>query len=534
MRNTRIWRLCGLAALLLNLATTVQAQTYSVIYNFGDIFRDAVAPQYSGIIAQGRDGSLFSTTPFGGQNGAGTVFKVSTSGQVSVVYSFNITDGQYPYGGLTLGADGCFYGTTYSGGGSFNGGVIFKITADGKLTVLHTFVLGEGFQAMAPPVLGEDGNLYGTTRAGGANGYGSIYRISPTGQFKTVYSFDYTHGRAPMSPLMVGADENFYGTAWEGGKAGIGTVFRMTLKGNVTTVHNFSWTDGAYPYGPLVQAADGNLYGTAAQGGSAGFGTVFKVSAKGVYKTLHSFAAGEQQYSYVGVVQGTDGNFYGGTYGNFGLLYQITPTGTFSLVHTFDNFHGSHPNVTPMQHTTGTLYGDTVNGGTHGSGTFYSVDASLKPYAALVPAWGKVGNSVGLLGQGLTGTKSVSLNGAAAMFTVISDTFLTATVPDGATTGPITLTTPTGKLVSNQNFRVLPVINSFTPTSGPVATKVTITGVSLMQTKAVKFGSAIASFTVVNDKQVTAIVPTNAKSAKITITTAGGSALSTGSFTVTP
>lgn len=534
MRNTRIWGLCGLAALLLNLVTTVQAQTYSVVYNFGDVFRDAVSPDYSGIIAQGRDGSLFSTTPYGGQNGAGTVFKVSASGQVSVLYSFNNTDGQYPYGGLTLGPDGDFYGTTYSGGGSFNGGVIFKVTAEGKLTVLHTFAPGEGVQALAPPVIGEDGNLYGTTRAGGANGHGSIYRISPSGQFKTIYSFDSVHGAVPIAPLIVGTDENFYGTTWEGGKAGIGTVFRMTAKGSVSVVHSFNWTDGAYPYGPLVQGADGNLYGTAAQGGSGGFGTVFKVSTKGVFKTLHSFAAGDQQYPQVGVVQGTDGNFYGGTYGNFGLLYQISPAGAFSVIHTFDNVHGSHPEVTPMQHTTGTLFGDTFNGGVHGSGTFYSVDSSLRPYAAMVPAWGHVANSVGMLGQGFTGTKSVLLNGAAAKFTVVSDTFLTATVPDGATTGPVTVTTPAGKLISNQNFRVLPVINSFTPTSGAVGTKVTITGGSLMQTKTVKFGSAIASFTVVNDKQVTAIVPTNAKSAKITITTAGGSALSTGSFTVTP
>lgn len=534
MRITRIWGLCGFAVLLLSLPTTVQAQTFSVVYNFGDVFRDATNPAYSGIVAQGRDGSLYSTTPFGGQNGVGTVFKVSPSGKVTVLHNFNTTDGQFPYGGLTLGPDGDFYGTTYSGGGSFNGGVIFKVTAEGNLTVLHTFAPGEGVESLAPPVLGEDGNLYGTTRAGGAFAHGSVYRISPSGQFKTIHSFDFVHGAVPIAPLTLGSDENFYGTTWEGGKVGTGTVFRMTPKGVVTILHSFGWDEGAYPYGPLAQGADGNLYGTANQGGTSGFGTVFKISTKGKLQVLHSLAQGEEQLPHVSVVQGSDGNFYGATYGSSGLLYRITPSGTFSVLHTFDNVHGNHPEVTPMQHTSGVLYGDTFSGGTRGQGIFYSLDANLRPYAGLVPSWGHVGDSTGILGQGFTGTKSVSLNGTAAKFKVVSDTFLTITVPDGATTGPVTVTTPGGKLVSNQNFRILPLIQSFSPADGPVGTKVTITGMSLTQTSVVKFGSAAATFTVNNDKQVTATVPANAKSGKITITTAGGSVTSTGSFTVTP
>ena len=186
-----------------------------------------------------------------------------------------------------------------------------------------------------------------------------------------------------------------------------------------------------------------------------------------------------------------------------------------------------------MQHTTGILYGDTYNGGSHGYGALYSLTANLAPYAKLVTFLGKVGASVGILGQGFSGATAVSFNGAAAQFQVTSDTFLTATVPDGAKTGPVSVTMGGSKLVSNQNFLVTPVITSFSPTSGPVGTQVTITGASLSQTTLVKFGTKAASFTVNNDKQVTATVPANAKSAKITITTAGGIATSPGTFTVT-
>jgi uncharacterized repeat protein (TIGR03803 family) len=235
------------------------------------------------------------------------------------------------------------------------------------------------------------------------------------------------------------------------------------------------------------------------------------------------------------LVQGTDGNFYGTNYGEPGTIYRITPRGKFLVLHTFDNTHGSHPEVTLLQHTTGILYGDTFNGGSHGYGTFYSLDAGLAAYAALVPTSAKVGKSIGILGQGFTGTTAVSFNGTSAQFNVTSDTFLKATVPDGATTGLVTVATPGGNLTSKQKFQVTPVIQSFTPASGPVGTTVTITGVSLTQATKVTFGGVAAtSFTVDNDKQVTANVPTGAKTGKIVIGTPGGTATSRGSFTVTP
>jgi large repetitive protein len=157
----------------------------------------------------------------------------------------------------------------------------------------------------------------------------------------------------------------------------------------------------------------------------------------------------------------------------------------------------------------------------------------LGPFVSFVHGTAKVGKIVEILGQGLSGTTSVSFNGTKAVFKVKSDTFVKATVPPGATTGPVTVTTPGGTLTSNLPFRVRPQILSFSPTSGPVGKPVTITGVSLTQTMKVIFGGIHASFTVNSDAQVTATVPSGAQSGHIAILTAGGKIWSVGDFTVT-
>jgi uncharacterized repeat protein (TIGR03803 family) len=528
--------LCGSALLIFSLATALHAQIYSVVYNFGDVDLDAAGPQYSGIIAQGRDGNLYTTTPFGGTNGYGTVVKITPSGQETVLYNFDITTDSNegsPFSGLTLGTDGNLYGTTL-GYHETDGGTVFKITPAGTMTFLHTFSSAEGRNSFAPPIQAADGNFYGTTAYGGTNGRGTVYKMTPSGQVTTLYSFDYTNGMYPYAPLIQGTDGNLYGQAWEGGASGAGTVFRLSLQGKITTLHSFDYYSGSYPVTPLVQGSDGNLYGVTGQGGDSDLGVVFKVTTKGKFTLLHSLSGADGQYPGGGLVQGTDGNLYGTAYGEPGTIFRITPRGKFSVIHNFDTTTGFHPEVTLLQHTTGMLYGDTFNGGSHSYGTIYSLDAALPPYAALVTSASKVGKSIGILGQGFTGALLVSFNGTPAQFTVVSDTYLTAVVPDGATTGQVSVQMPTGDLPSKQIFRVMPTIKSFSPSSGAVGTPVIITGVSLTQTSRVTFGGiAATSFTVDNDKQVTATVPAGAKSGKIAIATAGGTATSSGTFTVT-
>jgi uncharacterized repeat protein (TIGR03803 family) len=521
------------------VVATAHAQTYSDLYNFGDASGDPLNPQYSGIIAQGRDGNLYSTTPAGGSAGLGTAFKITAQGAVSVLYNFDGTHGKVPYSGLTLATDGNVYGTA-SAGGSTNLGVIYKITPAGALTVLHTFVSGDGITPYAPPIQAADGNFYGTTAFGGASGYGAVYKMTPTGSYTVLHSFDLTNGSRPFGPLVQGNDGNFYGTAYSGvGNNRYGIVFKVTGNGTFTILHAFTLTDGANPYAGLVLGKDGNFYGTTFNGGSVGYGNVFKITPAGALTVLRSFTpASDGATPYGGLVQATDGNFYGAGYTggtkNDGTIFRIASGGAFSVRYDFTGASGGFPMVTLLQHTTGILYGDTNTTGAHNTGVFYNLKAGLAPYAALLPTSGKVGKSIGILGQGFNSATGVSFNGAAAKFTIASDTFITATIPAGATTGVVTVAIPSDNLKSKINFRVVPTIKSFTPPSGPVGTPVTITGVSLTQTTKVTFGGVKATtFAVNSDTQVTANVPTGAKTGKIAITTPGGTAASATVFTVT-
>jgi len=525
-------------------AAGARAQTFSVLYNFGAT-GDPLNPSYEGIIAQGRDANLYSTSPNANSSANGTVFAITPSGTLTVLYGF--IDGNLPKSGLTLGTDGNFYGTTFQA--TSDSGEVFKVTPSGSLTVLHTFTNGnDGGAPVAPPIEGTDGNFYGTTTTGGANGWGTVYKITSSGTLATIYSFvDWAHGVDQWAPLVQGTDGDFYGVTYEGGSSGGGVAYKITASGKFTLLSNLSGIGGTV--GPLVQGSDGNFYGTTFQGGANSFGTVFKMTPSGKLTVLHNFSGTDGSGPYAGLTLANDGNFYGVTYegGNStncqsgcGTIFQISPKGKLTVLYNFDMTTGMYPYVTLIQHTDGVLYGDTAEGGTNqkectqGCGVFFSLNMGLKPFVSMVLASGKVGSNVEILGQGLTGTKSVSFNGTAARFNVVSDTYLTATVPNGATTGSVQVTTPGATLTSNKVFRVTPQIKNFTPTSGPVGTQVTITGVSLTQTSKVTFGGVAATqFTVNSDTQVTAYVPTGAKTGHIAITTPGGVVVSKGVFTVT-
>jgi uncharacterized repeat protein (TIGR03803 family) len=527
---------------LLMLAANTASAQFSVLYDFGNVQGDPLNPTYEGIIAQGRDGNLYSTSPNVESNATGAAFLFTPTGTLTVAYDF--TDGRLPESGLTLGTDGNFYGTTAQSTSGY--GEVFKLTPNGP-TVLHSFTNGDdGGTPKAPPIEGTDGNFYGTTTTGGANGRGTIYKITPSGTLTTLYAFDYTHGADAFAPLVQGTDGNFYGNTFEGGSSGAGVVYKITPSGKLTALTSFSGIGG--PAGPLVQGSDGNFYGTTSQGGDNDAGVVFKITPGGKLTVLHSLNGTTDGTSpFAGLVLANDGNFYGvasqggnsaNCQGGCGTIFRITAKGTFSVLYNFDDTTGSYPKVTLTQHTNGILYGDTSLGGTSkycttGCGTFFSLNMKLKPFVSLLFASGKVGNTVEMLGQGLTGTKSVSFNGTSGKFKVVSDTYLTATVPSGATTGSVQVSTPKGTLTSNKTFRVTPQIKTFSPSEGSVGTLVTINGVSLTQTSQVTFGGVKATtFKVKSDTQVTATVPTGAKTGHIAISTLGGTATSSGIFTV--
>lgn len=537
MKTTSMKRAVILCTTLL-LAVAIHAQTYKVLNNMQlNSATGPYSPEYLGVFAQARDGNLYTTVQLGGTSGHGVVVRLTPAGQLTVIHNFDPSTGNVPNGGLTLGTDGNLYGTTCLGG-SFNDGVVFKITTGGSYQVLHHFSVNdnEGSCPQAAPVQGTDGNFYGTT-VNGPNPYlGTIYKMSPSGGFTTLYRFDVAHGENPLA-LTLGTDGNFYGTSEFGGKNDQGAIFKVTPAGKITVLHSFSGStsDGADIVGPIMQASDGNLYGTVFDGQY-----LYKISTTGAFSTFSTLVpltTGIQPHA--GFIQGTDGNLYTSTNtigpNGSGAIFSVTTGGTPTLVHPFSFDTGGGGDVSPIQHTNGQFYGNTTSGGSGLGGVFYSLDVGLPPFVSLVPplSSGKVGKVIQLLGQGFTGTTAVKFNGTVAPFTVVSNTYLTATVPNGATTGFVTVTTPAGTLQSNKKFRVTPQIMNFTPGSGPPGTVVTITGVSLKQTKKVTFGGVAATFKVISDTQVTATVPSGAVTGKIAVTTTGGTAQSATTFTVT-
>jgi len=531
-------RLFAMTLSLLIFTTMAHAQTYTQLHNF-DWHQEGANPNWPALLAQGQDGNLYGTLQTDLHHD-GSIFVCTTSGVLSPLYFFlGQPDGSTPQSGLSLGFDGNFYGATELGGSS-NAGTAFKYTSGGE-TPLSSFSNGsDGGYPWATPIQAPDGNIYGVTNNG--SNPGKIYRITPGGASSTIA----TAPAETVAPLILGSDGNLYGTTPNGGTFNEGTVFQLTITGKVPKlkiIHSFKTDgiDGTNPAGPVMQGVDGKLYGTTVWGGANGVGTVFVMSTSGAgSKVIHSFQSTDGSNSYSGLVQGSDKFLYGvaarGGLNGVGTLFTLSTTGKgFADLHDFETATGDTPFPTPMLHTNGIIYGLTQHGGTPNTtyGVIYSFDAGLKPFASLVVIWsGKVGTSVGILGQGFTSATGVKFGSGPGAFTVVSDTYMIAAPASGATTGNVTVLEPGGNLVTPQVFKVIPSISGFSPTSGTVGTQVVITGMSLTQTSAVAFGGVKASFTVNSDTQVTATVPSGAKTGTIKITTKGGSATSAGKFTV--
>jgi uncharacterized repeat protein (TIGR03803 family) len=249
-------------------------------------------------LVEASDKNFYGTTTEGGANNEGTVFEITAGGALTTLYSFcaqaGCADGAHPYAGLIQATDGNFYGATYQGG-SHNSGTIFKITTGGALTTLYSFCAqagcSDGSYPYARLVQATDGNFYGTTYGGGTNKVGTVFEITSGGTLTTLYSFGGVDGANPYAGLVQATDENFYGTTQNGGINHRGTVFEITSGGMLTTLYDFcsqtDCSDGAYPRGGLVQGSDGTFYGTTQNGGmdvncslcgNNGEGTIFSLS----------------------------------------------------------------------------------------------------------------------------------------------------------------------------------------------------------------------------------------------------------------
>lgn len=251
------------------------------------------ANPYGGL-AQGSNGAFYGTASSGGVNNNGVVFQITSAGVLTPIYYFNNgVDGSQPRATLTLASNGSFYGTTYAGG--TNGqGAVFRITAGGALTPLHSFNgAGDGANPLGQLALGTNGILYGTTYAGGTNGDGTVFQITTGGAFSLLYSFaGGSDGAHPAAGLALGSDGNFYGTTYSGGPDGDGGIFKITPQRVLTSLYLFTGgNDGASPQGMLLQGTDGSLYGTTQFGGSDGKGVVFKLSLYGSSLVMTSISS---------------------------------------------------------------------------------------------------------------------------------------------------------------------------------------------------------------------------------------------------
>lgn len=342
-----------------------------------------------GSLVQAPDGYFYGMTPSGGTYDYGTLFRLTASGDITILKHFEYsTDGGSPNGSLIVGKDGALYGVTTVGGINY-GGTIFRITTDGVFTVLrHLKATPDGSHPNGTLLQAADGYFYGMAYNGGTNGYGTIFKMSATGSSYTVLRhFNSTDGSYPYGNLIQATDGALYGMTCNGGTTGRGVIFKITTTGTYTILRNLnSATDGQYPYGSLLQAKDGYLYGLTYQGGSEYGGTIFKMNLSGttfkVLKNLYSSTTGSNPQGHL--IEAKDGYLYGMTYyspygpsSTAGEVFKISTAGSFTIVRKFtEATDGSYPRGSLVQGTDGYLYGMTQYGGKNLLGTAFKMTTS--------------------------------------------------------------------------------------------------------------------------------------------------------------
>ncbi len=473
------------AALLLALAVPSWAQTFTTIATLNPTTGESPLSAF----VQGFDGNLYGTTFSYGAFSAGAFFQLTSSGAVTPLYSFchNYTtgcpDGAYPQGALALGIDGDFYGVTTGSIYSAGQGTVYKISSTGSMTLLHSFCLNSCTDGAFPTLgltLSQNGEFYGVSNAGEKNPdafYAQVFKISSSGIFNDVLTvcpgLICPTDAGPIGVLLQSSGGALVAPGpGPTGNAEPAALFSMSAAGVPVVLDSFcadsSCHDGyGYIRTPLAQASsNGEIYGTFGVGGtgaycteSSGCGTAFDISTagSGSFTKLHDFCSEancDDGANPNALIVASDGNFYGttseGGANGYGTLFSITSTGTFGVLHAFSAADGFAPAPIPLlQSTDGNLYGSTYAG-------IYRLSNGLPPFVKAVQNSGAAGTTVTILGTNLTGATSVAFHGVTASFSVVSPTQITATVPARATSGLIKVVTPTNTLQTNVAFQVSP------------------------------------------------------------------------------
>ncbi len=367
-------------------APSAHGQTFTVLHSFKG-GTDGEGP--NGGVVRDAAGNLYGTTAHGGAFGNGTVFKLDTMGRETVLYSFTGgADGAFPLAGLIRDAAGNLYGTTEAGGdltcnGGSGCGTVFKLDTTGEETVLHSFTGKDGTSPIAGVIRDAAGNLYGTTPQGGPFSSGTVFKLDTTGKETVLYNFTGgrggTDGSYPDGALIRDAAGNLYGTTQLGGNYSFGTVFKVDSTGKETVLYRFyGGSNGLNPVGGLIMDKAGDLYGATEGGGLFFDGTVFKLSPVSSKPVLYSFAGrADGSLPVAGVIADTAGNLYGTTQygggvacfgGGCGTVFKLDKTGKETVLHSFTGgADGAAPVAGLVRDAAGNLYGTAYSGGDGGS-----------------------------------------------------------------------------------------------------------------------------------------------------------------------
>ena len=442
----------------------------------------------------GGDGALYGTTSTGGANSLGSVFRVSASGVMTELYSFNGTDGSSPTG-LVQGKDGAFYGVT-SSGGTDGYGTVFKITTNGAFSSLYSF-LNNGSPGVVPVgtlALGGDGAFYGVTSyagwqlayyyyPGSWTGVGSEFKITTTGSLTVIGSLPST---PPAAGLLSGTDGAFYGTL----SSGNGSVCKITLDGSCNTIFNFNGGNkvggvtsgiilsgynppapvlpsGVNPGTSLVQGDDGELYGATNYlfvnpnnwGGGSGAvliiswqptyffpGTVFKLTTDGTLQSSFNFPQGVTPN---GMALASDGGIYGTTdYGGVngqGSLFRVDANGQASDLFSFDgDSFGGTPKTALSTGGDGNLYGVTNN-------TLFRL-RFIGPLVTTLPYTGLTNTTVILNGTVDTNGSNITVNFEYGTSPTLAGATTTSGTAIGVNAGIVPVSVPVNGLVMGTTY----------------------------------------------------------------------------------
>jgi uncharacterized repeat protein (TIGR03803 family) len=441
------------------------------------------------LIIQASDGNFYGTAQVTDEGVSdpqgGTLFKLTPAGKFTRLFTFTqgangFLNGNNPADGFVEANDGLLYGTTFNGGKQ-NDGVLFQISKTGAgFKVLHNFCSSANCADGSVPnglLLGQDGNLYGTTLEGGSSvnpcpssGCGTIFRFEPTtGAFTVLHRLTAIADGLQPSGMIQAANGNFYGVS-----QGLDVhsfnedIFQFTLAGKFTVQFKSPLFDTGIS--GLTQGANGNLYG-AFESITAGEINFFEVSTKGTgFVAFKPFTTLAGTTTIPSLFLASDGNLWDTNFTDstapMGSVFSINPqNGAVLETFAFDGANGNSPEVGVIQAADGTFVGTTELGGTisggsneFADGTVWTLDAGLPAPAPAITLLnstsGSVGSTVLINGTNFIGTSTVSFDGVTAAFQVLNSEFVSATVPAGATTGPIKVTNEGGTATSTQSFNV--------------------------------------------------------------------------------